>query len=498
MKKSIETVMEEIMKMDSISLKKYYEYVSGYGQEAIFKIFNSILVDSEDKDIVLNKYFNVYFSFELEDMEIDDDTYMLLVNKYGEEKINNYFKELLEVSKNVDKVKQKYEKIYFYIDTIKNSRTNDVFDDSDIGYCDDSVKMYLKEMCTYDLLSFDEEKDLLKRLADAREQIHLAILDDDDNIVFSYIDIVLESIRTKEQFDKLKKLVDKIDENSNKILKSYINEKKNYFKNNDKIATDNRAYFGKDYLNSQLDTMIEFINVKERVINSNLRLVVSIAKRYASKELSILDLISEGNIGLMRAVRKFDCSKETRISTYATWWIRQMVNRYIADNLRTIRIPVHLNEKIYKYTQAVKKLEQKFGIEPTEDVLADYLGYSVEDVNAIKNIIYCNNYVSLDGYIGDEDDNSLLDFIADESNVEEEYYRSELNTVVEEVLGTLTEKEAEVIRYRFGFIDGKKRTLEEVGNIYGVTRERIRQIETKAIRKLRNPVRAKKLSSFIC
>ena len=496
MKKSIETVMNEIINMDGISLKKYYEYVNGYGQEIMFKIFNSILEDSQDKDNILNKYFNVYFSFELEDMEMNDDTYVNLVNNYGEDRINNYFKELLEVSKDTDKLKQKYDKIYFYIDTIKNSRANDIFDDSDISNCDDSVKMYLKEMCTYDLLSYDEEKDLLKRLANSRKQIQVAIVDDNDNIVFSYIDMVLDSVRNKEQFNKLKKLVGKIDEDSNKILKSYINKMKNYFKNNDRV--ENNGYFNEEYLDSQLDTMIEFIDSKEKLVNSNLRLVVSIAKRYASKEINILDLISEGNIGLMRAIRKFDCSKETRISTYATWWIRQMVNRYIADNLRTVRIPVHLNEKIYKYNQAVKKLEQKFGVEPSEEMLADYLGCSIDEIINIRNVVYCNNYVSLDGFIGKEDDNSLIDFIADDNSVEEDYFELELRAAVDEVLGTLTDKEAEVIRYRFGFIDGRKRTLEEVGSIYGVTRERIRQIENKALRKLKNPARAKKLSSFIC
>ena len=299
---------------------------------------------------------------------------------------------------------------------------------------DDPVRMYLKEIGKIQLLTFEEETRLAK--------------------------IIMNGFVARERLENEPDL----DEETRKELE-YLSE--------------------------------ECSKAKNKLVEANLRLVVSIAKKYMNRGLQLLDLIQEGNMGLMKAVDKFDYEKGYKFSTYATWWIRQAITRAVADQARTIRIPVHMVETINKLVRVQRQLVQELSREPLPEEVADRMGITVEKVQQIQKI--AQEPISLEQPVGEEDDSSLGDFISDPAALDPYEYTAQemLKRELNEVLDGLTDREEKVLRMRFGLLDGRQRTLEEVGKEFGVTRERIRQIEAKALRKLKHPSRSRKLRDFM-
>lgn len=294
------------------------------------------------------------------------------------------------------------------------------------------------------------------------------------------IEIIDEYDRTKDLYDEISKEISMDDP-----VKMYLKDIGKYTL----LSTEEEIELAEKMINGEEAA-------KKKLTESNLRLVVSIAKRYVGRGMHLLDLISEGNLGLMKAVEKFDYTKGFKFSTYATWWIRQAITRAIADQARTIRIPVHMVETINKVVRVSRQLLQEYGREPMPEEIAVEMGISVSKVVEIQKI--AQDPVSLETPIGEEEDSKLGDFIEDDNaaSPSDIVTFSMLKQQLISVLDTLTPREEKVLRLRYGIDDGKTRTLEEVGKEFNVTRERIRQIEAKALRKLRHPSRSKKLKEY--
>ncbi len=331
----------------------------------------------------------------------------------------------------------------------------------------DPVKMYLKEIGRVNLLDAKDEPEIARRLEEGEQAKELII-----NIYRERFD----SEATDEDIQELK-----IEEIFGILTDQYEDDETNL-----------------NYVNNCITTYYDGLEARRILISANLRLVVSIAKKYVGRGMLFLDLIQEGNMGLVKAVEKFDYTKGFKFSTYATWWIRQAITRAIADQARTIRIPVHMVETINKLTRIQRSLVQTLGREPTaEEISAEMEGISPEKVREIQKIAL--DPVSLETPIGEEDDSHLGDFIEDKDAMSPDQYANNelLKDEIRMVLEGLTEREEKVLRLRFGLEDGRTRTLEEVGREFNVTRERIRQIEAKALRKLKHPTRSKRLKDFI-
>ena len=336
-------------------------------------------------------------------------------------------------------------------------------------------------------------------------------LEDEENIDIPHDDIIEEEIDI-ENFDILPSTI-KYDDPVRMYLKEIGKIQLLTFEEETKLANiivdgnmaqeqiDSFSEEGYEIPESDLEQLKELVrkgeNAKNKLVEANLRLVVSIAKKYVGRGLQFLDLIQEGNMGLIKAVEKFDSDRGFKFSTYATWWIRQAITRAVADQARTIRIPVHMVETINKLVRVQRQLVQELSREPSPEEVADRMGIPVEKVQQIQKI--AQEPISLEAPVGEEEDSSLGDFISDPTALDPYEYTAQemLKKELNEVLQGLTDREEKVLRMRFGLLDGRQRTLEEVGREFGVTRERIRQIEAKALRKLKHPSRSRKLRDFM-
>lgn len=333
----------------------------------------------------------------------------------------------------------------------------------DAGTVTDSLRMYLREIGNIPLLTAEQEQRIGRQMEDAG--IASSILT--EGSLKDYPDTDTEHTSTREDLGEFADAEDKI-----ALL----------------VGKTRRQLQAIEHQGRQARTCLE---------ESNLRLVVSIAKKYVGFGIPLADLIQEGNIGLMKAVDKFEYRKGYKFSTYASWWIRQAITRYLADTGRTIRIPVHMHEKFNKLSRLSKQFLQENGHEASPEELAELMEISVTEVKELQKL--AQDTISLDSPVGDEDESHLGDFIADNNMAEpfEATADTMLREQLEEVLSTLTEREQEILRLRVGFDNGRPMTLEEVGELYGLTRERIRQIESKALRKLKHPKKSRMLADYI-
>ena len=429
---------DEVLKSDDVDKAIRHLKLSDEDTEALFEWFNDndIVLGSDDEDVDLD----------LDDEEGELEEYL------GDGESDGPFDD------SINKVD---------LSSYENELTS-----ANLVRINDPVKMYLKEIGRVNLLNAKDEPEIARRYEEGVEAKSL----------------LLNIYRERYQSDLDDEMWEAFLENEIEFEDIMV-QLQDHFKDDDANLA---------YIDNCIDTYFDGLEARRILISANLRLVVSIAKKYVGRGMLFLDLIQEGNMGLVKAVEKFDYTKGFKFSTYATWWIRQAITRAIADQARTIRIPVHMVETINKLTRIQRSLVQTLGREPTaEEIAVEMEGMTPEKVREIQKIAL--DPVSLETPIGEEEDSHLGDFIEDKDAMSPSDYANNqlLKDEIDMVLDGLTEREEKVLRLRFGLEDGRTRTLEEVGKEFNVTRERIRQIEAKALRKLKHPTRSKRLRDFI-
>ena len=486
MEKNILPIINEIMEYDEVNLEIYYQLLNEYGKGNVFKAFDYILKNNNNSDIIFYKHFDAFLTIELENIKINNNTYSNLINQYGVDRVNSYFINLLELNNNDSEILKKYELIY------SNINIYSIFDDNE--FLDDSVRLYLTSL-KRPLLSYIEERGSFKVMNLCKSEIEIADVGVLSGVKFQDFNKVMCSIRNIKQLKLINKIKDSLCNEQKEVFDKYYNVLRNYFKNKDSIIVDNSDIYESNYFEGQLVKLVAYNRIKNKIVEANLRLVVFIARKHHCLNISLLDLIQEGNIGLMKSIDKFEVEKGNKLSTYATWWIRQAIGRAIYDQDKLVRIPVHASDKINKINKIISYYEVTYGYFPSDEEIAETIGITVDQVREYKNILDSNTMISLDGYIGDNENTTYGDMIAAEnSDSFDIVYKKEIIDKLALVFETLTEKEAYVLQLRFGLNRPNEMTLQEVGDEFGVTRERIRQIEKKALRKLNHPRRRRMLT----
>ncbi len=463
---------------------------------------------------------------------IDANCLNEMFKKFGKSRVLDFFEKLFD-DENFDFNKESNQKKYVgYLEYIakdveeeqkQDISVSEYYNDT-IGVSNtyiDSVKAYLSKFEEHDLFSAEEEKETAKVIYDGRVKedgssslyllrtISVADLGQGDNteqtcgmnyriIDFNIVYNTISKCENIEDRNRLLKLVNKaINKNGEEsTVRKYEKVKYDELREklNNGVAANGKSLTIEE-LEKQLVMIADYRKKYNDMINRNLRLVVSIAKRYGNRGLDFLDLINEGNIGLMKAVEKYDVTRGNKFSTYATWWIRQAITRAIADSSRVIRVPVHMNDTVNKIEKVRRKLTAELGKEPSLSDIAEELGVSESDIE--KAINYTNIVVSLDTPVGEDGDSTLGDFVRDENtDITDVAEQSELKRLIEQLLSILTDRDRKIIELRFGLNGQTPHTLEEVGTVFGITRERVRQVEAKALRRFRKPSIAKNFEDY--
>lgn len=490
-------IITDIKMHDFITYEDLLSLFSIYDEEIVICIFKKIFEQISKKEIG-KKYLEPYLYIKYHGKAVNDDTVLShLCDEFGDENVIKYF----------SKITNDDEENIYNVSLEQNS--NNI----EIPYSSDSVKSYLKEIGEIPLLTREEEVSLFNKRDYLRNSVSIASYLDSKTI-FNDLYSILLSIDTKELWDKLNK-INKIKTKDSKIISSFLglfkwNENgennKNVIPSKDQIEQklgvdlSNVTPICHDKLNKQFNLIIECRNVNKKIVNANLRLVVNIAKHYYFNSFDLMDLVQYGNMGLMRAVDRFDVSLNRKFSTYATWWIRQSISRSLSDLGRTIRIPVHVTELDSKIRKVIRNYLQEYGVEPNNETIAKMANIPLEKVEYIRENIAIPSISSLDTPVNteDSDDTLLGDFIeSPNADVYEIALRDERAQNLRKAIDLLSEREKLIVMLRFGLADplsnpnSKEYTLEQIGNMLGLTRERVRQIEAKSLRKLRNPREAK-------